>query len=114
MALAAREAIPWKAMHDGNDGWETTAPVASYPDGASRFGVLDMAGNVWEWTGDWYGPYPQAAQTDPEGAPAGTSRVSRGGGWTSGGADTARAADRDWLDPKVRDAGLGFRCARPN
>ena len=51
-------------------------------------------------------------EIDPQGAAAGTSRVSRGGSWTSGGGDRARAADRDWLDPQVREAGLGFRCAR--
>jgi formylglycine-generating enzyme required for sulfatase activity len=103
-----------KTMHDGDDGWEATAPVGSYPAGASRFGALDMAGNVWEWTNDWYGPYANAAQTNPQGATAGTSRVSRGAGWSSGGADSARAADRDWFDPKVRESSLGFRCARAN
>ena len=104
----------WKALYDGDDGWETTAPVGHYPEGASPFGVLDMAGNVWEWTADWYDPYPETAQTDPQGAATGTSRVSRGGGWTSGGADGVRATDRDWLDPGVRETTLGCRCARVN
>jgi formylglycine-generating enzyme required for sulfatase activity len=111
VAAASRDGIPRKALYDADDGWPTTAPVGSYPEGASPFGVLDMAGNVWEWTADWYGPYPDAAQTDPQGAPTGTSRVSRGGGWTSGGEETARATDRDWLDPEIREATLGFRCA---
>jgi formylglycine-generating enzyme required for sulfatase activity len=69
---------------------------------------------VWEWTADWYDPYPETAQTDPQGAATGTSRLSRGGGWTSGGADGVRATDRDWLDPGVRETTLGFRCARAN
>jgi formylglycine-generating enzyme required for sulfatase activity len=103
----------WKATY-GDDGWETTAPVGSYPEGASRFGVLDMAGNVWEWTSDWYGPYAPAAQTNPQGATTGTSRVSRGGGWASRGTNRARSADRNWLDPKARDCDLGFRCAQGN
>src|SRR5262249_30090026 len=111
IAMATYAGIPWRAMHDLDDGWQTTAPVGRYPDGKSPFGVLDMAGNVWECPGDWYGPSPTAAQTDPQGA-AGTSRVSRGGGWNSGAPDGARAADRDWLDPGVREAALGFRCAR--
>jgi len=111
LAAARRDGTPRKALYDDDDGWPTTAPVGSYPEGASPFGVLDMAGNVWEWTADWYGPYPEAAQTDPQGAATGTSRVSRGGSWTSGGAERARAADRDWLDPEIREAGLGFRCA---
>jgi formylglycine-generating enzyme required for sulfatase activity/serine/threonine protein kinase len=102
----------WKALYDGDDGWETTAPVGHYPEGVSPFGALDMAGNVWEWTADWYGPYPETAQTDPQGAATGTSRVSRGGGWASRGAHSARAADRNWIDPKARDCDLGFRCAR--
>ena len=111
LAAASRDGTPRKALYDDDDGWPTTAPVGSYPEGASPFGVLDMAGNVWEWTADWYGPYPEAAQTDPLGAATGTSRVSRGGSWTSGGAETARATDRDWLDPEIREATLGFRCA---
>jgi formylglycine-generating enzyme required for sulfatase activity len=114
MALASREAIALRAMHDRDDGWETTAPVGSYPEGASPFGALDMAGNVSEWTGDWYGPYAKAPATNPRGAAAGTSRVSRGAGWSSGGADSVHAANRDWFDPKVREASLGFRCARGN
>ncbi|MEQ9619026.1 MAG: SUMF1/EgtB/PvdO family nonheme iron enzyme [Deltaproteobacteria bacterium] len=35
-----------------NDGFYTTSPVGSFPQGASPYGVLDLAGNVWEWTGD--------------------------------------------------------------
>ena len=104
----------WKPKYDDDDGWDSTAPVGSYPDGASPFGALDMAGNVWEWTGDWYGPYAKAAETNPHGANTGTSRISRGGGWASRGAHSARAADRNWLDPTARDCDLGFRCARGN
>ena len=38
----------------GQDGYEKTAPVGSFPDGASPYGALDMAGNAWEWVRDWY------------------------------------------------------------
>jgi len=41
-----------------NDGYQLTSPVGSYPDGASPYGVLDMAGNVWEWVDSWYDVYP--------------------------------------------------------
>jgi formylglycine-generating enzyme required for sulfatase activity len=69
-----------------------------------------MAGNVAEWTADWYGPYSMQAETNPQGAKTGTGRVSRGGGWFG----TARAADREWPDPTVRAMDRGFRCARGN
>jgi formylglycine-generating enzyme len=42
--------FPWR--NDASDGFERTAPVASYP--ANGYGLYDMAGNVWEWTSDWF------------------------------------------------------------
>jgi formylglycine-generating enzyme required for sulfatase activity/serine/threonine protein kinase len=108
VAVATRESIPFEPLYDDNDGWETTAPVGSYPEGASPFGALDMAGNVAEWTADWYGVYSPQAETDPQGPKTGSSRVFRGGSW----AGFIRGADRRWPDPKVRATNLGFRCAR--
>ena len=71
------------ADKDVNDGYETTAPVGSYPSGASPYGALDMAGNAWEWVNDWYDSnyYSISAESNPTGPPSGDSRVQRGGSW---------------------------------
>jgi formylglycine-generating enzyme required for sulfatase activity len=102
----------WVRMYDGMDGWETTDPVGSFPAGASPFGALDMAGNVLEWTADWYGPYSMATPPNPHGAKTGSSRVARGGGWFDIVADGIRAAFRVAVGPSVRLSYLGFRCSR--
>ncbi|MBM3496659.1 MAG: hypothetical protein FJX72_20420, partial [Armatimonadetes bacterium] len=61
----------------------STAPVGSIPAGASPYGCLDMAGNVWEWCADWYdgGYYRKAPNRNPTGPASGTLRVLRGGSW---------------------------------
>ena len=64
-------------MYAADDGWPGTAPVGFFPKGASTDGLLDLAGNVWEWTADWYGAYPAEAQTDAKGPATGTERVAR-------------------------------------
>jgi serine/threonine-protein kinase len=57
--------------------------VGSRPAGASWCGALDMAGNVWEWVGDWFGPYQDLPQANPTGPATGEVPVLRGGGWHS-------------------------------
>ena len=111
VGVATRE-LPMETVPDGNGDWDTT-PVGSYPEGASPFGALDMAGNVAEWTADWYDSYATQAETNPQGPSRGTSRVTRGGRWLIS-YNSSRVTDRDWPDPEERAIDLGFRCARGN
>jgi serine/threonine-protein kinase len=75
-----------------------TTPVGSYPDSASPYGALDMAGNVWEWTSSLYESYPYDAGDGREDPASGGVRVLRGGSWHSNEGDV-RSADRDGGGP---------------
>jgi formylglycine-generating enzyme required for sulfatase activity len=94
----------------GEDGFEFTAPVDSYSQGASPYGVLNMAGNVWEWCNDWYGSdyYKNSTDKNPIGPAGGTYRVLRGGGCYNS-ADGIRCAFRFSGDPSYRGYVVGFR-----
>lgn len=69
--------------------------VGSFPAGASRDGVMDLAGNVTEWCGDWYQPYGDQPQSDPCEARPGNHRVLRGGSWGYYNL-SQRSADREF------------------
>jgi eukaryotic-like serine/threonine-protein kinase len=94
-----------------NDGYPLAAPVGYYPDGASPYGVLDMAGNAWEWVFDWYSTdyYASARDENPAGPERGDFRVIRGGGW-NGVARLARTTNRGYAFPDVPTNLIGFRC----
>jgi formylglycine-generating enzyme required for sulfatase activity len=92
-----------------DDGYADTAPVGSYPAGASWVGALDLAGNVWEWVQDWFGPYASSAQTDPAGPDSGDGRAVRGGSW-SDEASIARVSYRGGFIPDLRYVDQGLRC----
>lgn len=66
-----------------NNYYEGPVQIGSYPDGASPYGALDMAGNVWEYVSDWYDRsyYTSSPQNNPTGPTAGDGHVVRGGAW---------------------------------
>ncbi|MBI3269032.1 MAG: SUMF1/EgtB/PvdO family nonheme iron enzyme [Planctomycetes bacterium] len=89
-------------------GHAGTTPVGVFPGGASPYGALDMAGNVWEWCSSLYKPYPYDREDGREDIAAGGARVLRGGSWNFV-QTRVRAAYRGRGDPGFRDEFVGFR-----
>lgn len=96
------------------EGQGDTAPVGSRPAGASPYGAMDMSGNVWERVADWFDPhaYRRGPVADPVGPPTGSSRVLRGGAYTS--PETfVRATTRDGaFEPELAGLNVGVRCVQ--
>ena len=105
VAFAKTLGKDWQKMFDGSDGFETTAPVGSFPAGKTPEGLLDMAGNVWEWTSSGYSKDYNEARTNE-------ARVRRGGSWGNGSPSNVRGASRSRSGVGERGGDLGFRCAR--
>jgi formylglycine-generating enzyme required for sulfatase activity len=106
------EAPPGPGLLNFDNQVGDTTQVGSYTGGASPYGALEMAGNVSEWTADWYGEdyYAVSPAFNPLGPLSGAYRVLRGGSWFSS-RDAVRAAFRLWNIPGLHSDSVGFRCA---
>jgi formylglycine-generating enzyme required for sulfatase activity len=93
-------------LFDFDDGFPETAPVGSFPGGKTPEGLLDLAGNVWEWTSSLPCDYPAHACADTG------ERVIRGGGWTHRYLLSPEVTTRSKLAAGTVSDGVGFRCAR--
>jgi formylglycine-generating enzyme required for sulfatase activity len=100
-----------QTMYESDDGFAGTSPVGHFEAGVSAAGIFDLAGNVWEWTADFYGPYSAAAVTDPKGPDSGDTRVVRGGAFNGAEPGWAKPAWRWRTAPTSKSHGIGFRCA---
>lgn len=101
-------------VDSGQDGYRGTSPVGQFPP--NRFGLHDMAGNVWNWCADWYATdyYGASLAENPRGPVDGTERVRRGGSWLSAAnyGDGLRVDYRDHAPPGESTNHTGFRCAQ--
>ncbi|MBX3192326.1 MAG: SUMF1/EgtB/PvdO family nonheme iron enzyme [Labilithrix sp.] len=112
LAWGKKQGASLEALFSESDPFPTTAPVGSFPAGASPWGIEDIVGNVWEWVGDWYDAYGASDQEDPRGPATGATRAMRGGAWNGAHADWVRPTFRFHDAPDTRSHGVGFRCAK--
>ncbi|HEV8341435.1 MAG TPA: SUMF1/EgtB/PvdO family nonheme iron enzyme [Candidatus Binatia bacterium] len=97
-----------------NAGWNQTAPVDSFPSGASPYGILDLAGNAWEWVSSAYLSYPYNPADGREELKPGPVRGTRGGGHDSPPQELTTTQRGKTLSRNFRSGhhNIGFRCAR--
>lgn len=129
-----RKKYPWGDSGLGNGGYGApdagaesnrgTMANANYPFGAvnvgsfqpNGYGLFDMAGNVWEWTSDWYDRnyYSITPRKNPAGPAEGHYKVIRGGGWVDDDDRNLMNSFRNYTDPDLKAESIGFRCAKSN
>ena len=120
---AARNGGQYK-LYPWGDRWEDnkavmkgaeTKPVGSIPDGANKWGVVDLIGNVWEWTSSKASLY-QGNRAGQINEATKDWVVARGGSYSSDPNDRqipVSATYRDWFDPGLKHPNFGFRLVRP-
>jgi formylglycine-generating enzyme required for sulfatase activity/predicted Ser/Thr protein kinase len=96
-----------------DDGFQLLAPVGSFPEGASPYGLLDMAGNVWEWVWDFvdHTYYQYSPPGNPRNEAKADFRIARGGSWENS-INSLRTTRRGEDFPGNPSSSVGFRCAR--
>jgi formylglycine-generating enzyme required for sulfatase activity len=108
----ARTTFQWRDSQV-DDGYAETSPVGAFPQGASFFGLEDMAGNVWEWCLDFYQPLAGAPKRNPRGVVSGSKRVYRGGSWKSRFTNLrATARGSNAVNFSCNDVGFRVACER--
>ncbi len=117
---ADKRAFPWGDKFEAKRGnmpqlgKNDTMPVGSFENGKSPYGVYDMAGNVWEWTSDWFKPYP--GNNHPDENYGEKYKVVRGGSWYDCTyykcGISAPTYNRIFFNPMTLNNNFGFRCAR--
>ncbi|MBI1955359.1 MAG: SUMF1/EgtB/PvdO family nonheme iron enzyme [Acidobacteria bacterium] len=97
-----------------NAGWSETVPVGGFPRWSTPYGVLDMAGNAWEWVSSAYRSYPYNPADGREALNAGPVRGTRGGGHDSPPEElTTTYRGRNLSrEPQAGHHNISFRCAR--
>lgn len=102
---------PASLMYEADDGFTGTAPVGTFPRAMTQQKLVDMVGNVWEWTADYYALYKDEAQVNPKGPAAGDRKAIRGGGFNGEVSLWVNPAARYHQLAKASVHAVGFRCA---